>query len=371
MSWSTTRPTPIEKPGWTTNPALPTPIGSQIWATKFTRKFSVEAAPQIGMAAQARIAASLGLVATPTIGMDAAPHHSAEFALVATPQIGMALPPPIPADFALAAAPSIGMTATERYARDLVIAANPSIGMVAAERYARSFGLVATPDLTFAAQQRVSASFALSTTPTLGFVASKAPVVFDTATLGGSGGATSRSWLHTLKGNCLVVIFTNTTSTAATCTFGGVNIPRVYGPAADGGVFPYTSYISIFAIVSDSLPQGAQTITCTQAGTASAGMAMSFRHAGAIGPVVGDTSSGNVNQTATPGVGGAAVAGYVGGSSNFGLMSPNSAGNYGFTAFVTWATGAGWGLDTGAGINFAATHSGAKTGAVVPILPAT
>lgn len=371
MSWSTTRPTPIEKPGWTTNPELPTPIGSQIWATKFTRKFSVEAAPQIGMAAQARIAASLGLVATPTIGMVAAPHHSAQFGLVATPAIGMALPAPIPADFTIAADPSIGMTAGEHYARAFQVAATPTLGFAAAERYTRSFGLTVTPTIGISERQRFASSFNLAATPTLGFAAALAPVEFDAVSLGGSGGTTTRSWSHTLNGNFIGVIFTNTTSTAATCTFGGVNIPRVYGPASDGGVFPYTSYISIFALVSDSLPQGAQTISCTQAGTASAAMAMSFRHAGAVGAIAADTSSGNVNQTATPGPGGAAIAGYVGGSSNFGLMTPNSAGNYGFTAFVTWATGAGWGLDTGAGINFAATHSGAKTGAVVPILPAT
>lgn len=194
-------------------------------------------------------------------------------------------------------------------------------------------------------------------------------VQFDAFSIGGSGGTSTRSWAHSLDGNCIVVVFTNTTSSGATCTYGGVNIPRVYGPSSDGGVFPYTSYISIFALVSDSLPQGSNTVSVNQAGTASAGTAMSFRGAESIGSVINDTSSGNISQSLAANEGRAAVAGYVGGSSNFGTLSPNQAANYGFTAFVTWSTVAGWATDDGSGINFSGSHSGAKTGAVVPILP--
>lgn len=310
--WQPTPPAMPKPRSWKLTPPVAVPIAKP-WKVKYTREF--------------------GLTLTPQIGVDAAPS------------------PIFRGEFGLTLAPVIGMEA--------------------AGRSTAEFGLTLTPQIGVDAAPRIPGSFGLSLTPSLGFDAALAPVEFDNSTLGGSGGATTRSWSHTLNGNCLVVIFTNTTSTAPTCTFGGVNIPRVYGPASDGGVFPYTSYISIFALVSDSLPQGAQTISCTQAGTASAAMATSFRRAGAIGTVTGDTSSGNVNQTPTPGAGGAAVAGYVGGSSNFGVMGPNSAGNYGFITFVTWATTAGWGLDTGSGVPFSAAHSGAKTGAIVPILPAT
>ncbi|WP_166905908.1 hypothetical protein [Mycobacterium sp. DL440] len=196
---------------------------------------------------------------------------------------------------------------------------------------------------------------------------SKSLVLFDAFTLGGSGGASSRAWAHPTDGNCLAVVFTNTTNSAPTCTYGGVTIPRVYGPVADGGVFPYTSYISIFVLVSNSIPQGSNTVSVNQAGTASAATAMSFRNAGSIGSVIADTSSGNINQNIAPNEGQAAICGYVGGSSNFGTLSPNQAANYGFITFVAWGTVGGWGLDTGSGINFSGSHSGAKSGAVVLI----
>lgn len=370
--WSTTRPTPIEKPGWTTDPALPTPVLTQEWATKFTRKFAVEATPEIGMLAAVRTAAAMTLAADPSIGMVARPHHSAEFGLVATPSIGMALPPPIPAGFTVAANPSIGMTATERYARDLVLGVTPTLEFVAAERYARSFGLVATPGIGMAAQQHLSAAFSLTATPTLGFSAVKAPVRFDASTdLGSGGGSSNRTGTHTLNGNCIVVVFINTTSTAATCTFGGQTIPRVYGPTQGGIVWPYNAYVSIFALVNNSLPQGPQTVALTQASTASSAAAMSFRNAGSIGTVIGDTASGNVSQSLSPVLGQAAVCGYCAGTQGFGTLTPNQAMNYGYSSFVTWAALAGWGLDSGAGVNFASSHSSTKAGAVVPILPAT
>ncbi|ORV20974.1 hypothetical protein AWB98_01365 [Mycolicibacterium conceptionense] len=198
----------------------------------------------------------------------------------------------------------------------------------------------------------------------------KSLVQFDAFSVGGSGGTSTRSWAHDLDGNCIVVVFTNTTSSNPTCTYGGVNIPRVFGPSSDGGVFPYTSYISIYALVSNSLPQGSNTVSVNQAGTASAATAMSFKNAGSIGTVITDTSSGNISRSTANGEGSAAVAGYVGGASNFGTLSPTQAANYGFITFITWATVAGWGIDTGTGINFSGSHSGAKTGAVVPILPA-
>lgn len=310
--WQPTPPTVPKPRSWKLTPPVAVPVAKP-WKVKYTREFGLTVSPQIGM------------------GAAPSPIFTGEFGLTLTPEIGM----------------------------------------VAAGRSTAEFGLTLSPQIGVDAVVRVPGSFGLSLTPTLGFDAQLAPVEFDNATIGGSGGATTRSWSHTINGNCLVVVFTHTNNANPVCTVGGFNVPRVYGPAADGAVFPYTSRISIFAVVSDSLPQGAQTISCTEAGTASAAMAMSFRRAGSIGTVVSDTSSGNVNQTATPGAGGAAVAGYVGGSSNFGLMSPNSAGNFGFTAFVTWATVAGWGLDTGSGVPFSAAHSGAKTGAVVPILPAT
>ncbi|MFV8266493.1 hypothetical protein ACNQR9_26095 [Mycolicibacterium peregrinum] len=36
MSWSTSRPAPIDKPGWTTDPTLPPRTSSQEWAVLLT-----------------------------------------------------------------------------------------------------------------------------------------------------------------------------------------------------------------------------------------------------------------------------------------------------------------------------------------------
>lgn len=370
--WSTTAPELIDKPGWTTDPALPTPAVTQQWEAKFTRRLGLGLTPQIGMSAGGHASAGVGLVLTPALSMAAAGRSVAQFALALSPQIGMALPPPIAADVNIALSASVAMSAGEHYARALEIAATPGLGFAAAERYARSFGLTITPQLGLAATTRTPGSFDLGLTPAIGFAGVKAPIRFDNATDGGSGGTTTRSWSHTLNGNCIVVVLASTTNSTPTCTFGGVNIPRVFGPSTDGSYLSiYTSRISVFALVSDSLPQGSQTVSVTQAATASAASAMSFRNAGSIGSVTSDTGTGNISQTTAAGAGRAAVCAYVGGVNNFGALSPNEAMRYGFTAFVTWGCVAGWGLDSGSGITFSATHSFEKTGAIVPILPAT
>ena len=194
-------------------------------------------------------------------------------------------------------------------------------------------------------------------------------VVFDNSADFGSGGATTRGGPYTLNGNCLIVVFTNSTSSGATCTYGGVNIPRVFGPTNSGTVFPYNGYCSVFALISNSLPQGTNTLTCTNAGTASAAGAVSWKNAGSFATLITDTANGAINKTTVAGDGRAAVAGYGGGGLNFGAISPNEAMRYGFTAFVTWPTVIGWGLDTGSGINFTASQSSSKAGAIVTILP--
>ncbi|OCB09218.1 hypothetical protein A5717_25935 [Mycolicibacterium porcinum] len=194
-------------------------------------------------------------------------------------------------------------------------------------------------------------------------------VVFDNSSDGGSGGTTTRSWNHDNQGNCIVVGFTNSTTTAPTCTYGGVTIPRVFGPTNSGTVFPYNGYCSVFALISNSLPQGVNTVSCTQAGTASAAGAVSFKNAGSFATLITDTANGAINKTTVAGDGRAAVAAYGGGGISFGAISPNEAMRYGFTAFVTWPTVIGWGLDTGSGITFSASQASSKAGAIVTILP--
>jgi hypothetical protein len=194
-------------------------------------------------------------------------------------------------------------------------------------------------------------------------------VVFDAHTNGGHGPVSTRSWSHTNAGNCIVVAVTKTTSNAPSCTYGGVNIPLVYGLANDGGYFTYTSRIAIFALVDNALPTGANTVAVTQCGTASAAAAWTFKDVDSIGTVSANTASGNVNKSSTTGIGRAAVYASVGGSNNFGALTPTETLRESFVAFDTWASVMGYGLDTGSGINFAATHSGAKTGALVPLLP--
>lgn len=193
-------------------------------------------------------------------------------------------------------------------------------------------------------------------------------VVFDNASDGGHGGTSTRSWTHNLQGNCIVAMLTHTNGSNPTATYGGVSLTRVYGYASDGGVFPYTSRITIFARVG-GLPTGNNTVSISNAATASAAGAASFHNAGSIGSSSADTGSGNVNKSASNGEGSAAVVGYVGGASNFGAMSPNEVMRDGFTAFDTWSTVMGWGVDNGGGITFTSSHSGAKTGALIPILP--
>ncbi|MGV0805821.1 hypothetical protein [Mycolicibacterium setense] len=279
--------------------------------------------------------------------------YTREFGLTLTPQIGM------------------GATPSPIFTADFGLTLSPQIGMVAAGRSTAEFGLTLTPQIGVDAVVRIPGSFGLTLTPTLGFDAALAPVEFDNSTAGGTGGTTTRSFTHVLNGNCIVILFTNSTSSAATCTYGGVNIPRVFGPSNSGTVFPANGYCSVFALVSNSLPQGSNTVSCTNAGTASAAGAVSFRHVGALGTIVSNTANGNINMTINPGAGGAAVAGFGGGGISFGAITPNEAVRYGFSAFVTWPTVMGWGLDTGGGITFAATQASSKAGAVVPILPAT
>lgn len=367
--WTTTPP-PISilKPGWTTDPTLILgPVeGTQEWGIKYSRRLSVGVSPQVDMNAGGRAPAGLGLVLTPGIGMVGAGRSPAQFGMVLSPQIGMVLPPPIPTDFGLIVTPSLEMSASEHYARALQLAASPGFGFAAAEHYARNFGLTLTPQIGQSATWRRPGSFNLGLTPSLEMTGIVPPVTFDNSSNGGSGGTSTRSWTHNNQGNCIVVMLTNTTSSNPTCTYGGVSIPRVYGPNSDGGVFPYTSYISIYALVSNSLPKGNNTVSVNQAGTASAAGAVSFYNAASVGAVSGDTASGNVNKAVSPGANGASVAAYVGGSNNFGAISPNQVMREGFTAFVTWATVMGWGLGN---VTFTSTHSGAKTGATVLILP--
>ena len=200
----------------------------------------------------------------------------------------------------------------------------------------------------------------------------KNAVVFDNSSDGGRGGTTTRSWTHdNIAGNCIGVMYSNTTSSAQTCTYGGVNIPRVYGPQSSGMVFPYTSYTSVFALVSNSLPTGPNTVACTGAGTASSAAGVTFANAGSLGTVLGITANGNLNQTINPGDGAAAFCAFGGSSNNFGPVTPYEIIRNAFVAFVNWASMMGYGFDTGSGITFASTQAISKGGAIVPILPPT
>ncbi|MFV8242191.1 hypothetical protein [Mycolicibacterium peregrinum] len=371
--WSTTEPELIDtSPGWTTTEPVTEPeLVGDPWAVKWSRRLDLVATPEIAMEAGARSSVEVGMVATPQMEMLAKPISSAEFNMVLTPQMAMAPPPPVPVDAGFTVTPSMNMAAAARYARALDFALTPSLGMVAAPRYAASFNLTASPQMGAVATPRYTGSFNLSATPTLGFSAALAPVRFDA--LGGPvyGASSTKTWDHDNQGNCIVVVFTNTTSSGATCTFGGVTIPRVFGPSAGGGVFPYTGYGSVFALVSNSLPKGVNTVSVTQGGTACAGVSMSFFNAGSLGTVVTDTASGNISKSFSAVPGQAVAGGYVGGGTNFGLLNQTTTMLLNFTAFVTWSSIAGYGLDTGSGITFSATQSGQKAGAWVPILPAT
>ena len=194
-------------------------------------------------------------------------------------------------------------------------------------------------------------------------------VVLDNTSDGGSGGVTTRSWSHTNTGNCIVVGFVNSTGAGATCTYGGVNIPRVYGPVTSGLVFPARGYYSVFALISGSLPTGSNTVSCTNAGTASSAGAITFKNAGSFASLITNNSNGAINETTSPGDGRAAVAAFGGGGVGFGSISPNEAMRYGFSAFVTWPNVIGYGFDTGSGVHFTASQSSSKAGAVVTILP--
>lgn len=195
-------------------------------------------------------------------------------------------------------------------------------------------------------------------------------VVFDNSSDGGNGGTATRSWIHdNIAGNSIGVMFSTATGAAPNCTYGGVSIPRVYGPVVSGSVFPTTAYISVFALVSNSLPTGPNTVSCANGSAASAAGAVTFANAGSLGTILSTAAAGNLNETINPGDGAAAFCGFGAGSSNFGAVAPNEIVRKSFMAFNTWACMMGYGLDTGAGINFVSSHSGSKAGAIVPILP--
>ena len=184
-----------------------------------------------------------------------------------------------------------------------------------------------------------------------------------------SGSGQSKTFAYTNYGNCIVVFHTNTTSsTSVTCTYGGVTIPRVYGPTSGGTVFLYTSYCQIFMLISNSLPQGTNNVVINNTSQTAVYGVASFKNAGSLS-VSSDTSSGNINKSSVPGDGNAAVAGYVG-VVTFGTVSPNQILNYPFNAFNSWASVMAYGLDTGSGITFTdPSHIGSKAGAVVTISP--
>lgn len=369
MVWSTTPPAPIRKPGWTTDPTIIIPAGgTQEWAAKYTRRAALELTASLAVAGAPHVAGAANLGLTATLGAAAAEHYARAADLALTANLGAALPPPIPGSADLGLTATLAAEAAERYSGAADLGLTASLGATAAEHYVRAADLGLTVALSGTATSRYPGAADLGLTATLVAAGALAPVKFDNDSDGGSGGTSTRSWTHNNQGNCIVVVLTNTTSSNPTCTYGGVNIPRVYGPSSDGGVFPYTSYISIYALVSSSLPKGNNTVSVNQAGTASAAGAVSFQNAGSIGTVSADTASGNINKAASPGANGAAVAAYVGGSNNFGAFTPNEVMRYGFITFVTWATAMAYGLGN---VTFAATHSGAKTGATVLILPAT
>lgn len=195
------------------------------------------------------------------------------------------------------------------------------------------------------------------------------PVEFDSVGGPVAGPSSTKTWPHTIDGNCIVVVFNNTTSTGPVCTVGGVNIPRVFGPTA-GGIVAFTAYNSVFALISNSLPQGPQTVSCTQGGSAASGVSMTFRNAVSLGAVRSTTAGGNVNEVFAPSLGSAVAGGYVAGNNLFGAFSPVETMRYGFISFNNWASLGGYGLDTGSGITVTSSFSGAtKAGALVPIYP--
>ena len=422
MSWSTTPPVPIAKPGWTTDPTIHIPGGNQQWAVYITPRIraalrAVRAAmggdvrQQGDLAVQLRTARFSGaggqtqsgdltgllqpatfLGTNLTLGQLPGRLQPARAALTGGQQIAGTMGGRLqPARAAATGTPIITGTITAQLPAALMALAGAQgiPGTLAAE--------IETLAAAAAGSQSISGTIALALRRVL-FTASgtqvqtgtlaarlrntlaamtgtvESLVQFDNSVGGGykpgsSTSGQSYSWAHVNTGNCIVVVHTNASSTTSTaCTYGGISIPRVYGPTAGGTVFPYTSYCQIFALVSNSLPQGSNNVQITNTTDTSTYYSATFKNAGSIS-TSGDSASGNVNKASATGAGRAAVAGYVGGGSNFGAMSPNEGMRYGVVAFNTFASVAGYGLDTGSGITFSSSHSGAKAGAVVTILP--
>lgn len=203
-----------------------------------------------------------------------------------------------------------------------------------------------------------------------------APVEFDAQADGGKGGGATRDWSHNIGGNTLLVTLQHTENTTPTCTVdpGGANfnVPALTGltNAPDGAFFGFTSRITVFGVISSSLPQGTKTIRCNSTSTASSAGSVSFKYGGSFS-VAASTTSGDVDQSSSAGLKRAAMCAFVGGGNNFGAISPNEVFRYNVESFVTFAIVMGWGVDSdGTGVDFNATHSGAKTGGVVTVLPA-
>lgn len=450
MSWSTTPPAPIIKPGWTTDPTIHIPGGNQQWAVKYTRKPALSAEGTLtadtlarynrpaNLTGNATLTAALTsqihnrlaeLVGVGALSVSALQHFQRLADLAGAGTLSASVIVGYGRAAELAAAGTLSATVLARYARTAILAGGGTLSTTALARYARAGSLsgsgamsaaltnqihnanaqlaglgnlIATAwerylraaDLAgagslsgsvlsrYARNANLTGTGALSATaiPAIlrnatlagsGALSSTVfvPVVFDNATDGGAGATGTRSWSHTNTGNCIVVVFTNTTSSGGTCTYGGVNIPRVYGPTSGGLVFPYTSYTSMFALMSNSLPQGSNTVSVANGNNACAAAAATFRNAGSVGAVSTDNGSGNINKSATNGYGSAAVYGSGAGSNNFGTLSPNQFMNRSFSAFSTWASVAAWAVDDGSGITFSGSHSSTKAGALVPILP--
>lgn len=418
MSWSTTPPAPINKPGWTTDPTIHIPSGTQQWAVYITPRIraalrSVQAGlvgevrQQGTVAAQLRHALFSGTGAQSQSGDIAALLQAASFTGTNI-TLGQLQPHLTPATAALVGGQQMAgtMGATLRPATATAAGQHIITASIAAQLPAALATLAGTQGIpgTLAAQLKTLAAAAAGSQTISGAIAAalrrlvlaasgqqvqsgtlaaelktalatitgtvQSLVVFDNSTDGGSGGTTTRSWSHTNTGNCITVGFSNSTSSASTCTYGGVTIPRVYGPVNSGTVFPANGYYSVFALISNSLPQGANTVSCTQAGTASSAGAVTWKNAGSFATIITNSSNGAINISTVAGNGRAAFAGFGGGGISFGAITPNEAMRYGFSAFVTWPHVIGYGLDTGSGITFNATQSSSKAGAVVTILPA-
>ena len=297
----------------------------------------------------------------------------------------VALPPTVRVDCYVDVPPAIANASALAPAASVIynVAVPPAIASASALAPSLTVGheVLVPPAVStaFAPIPLISSSAALDVPPAVAnalalppTMAVKSPILFDNATNGGGGAAATRTYGHAVNGNCIVVVQYNTTATNPTCTYGGVSVPRVAGSLSDGSYLGiYTSYISVFLLISNTLPQGMNNVVINQGATASASMAISFQNVASMGTIASESmASGNINRTLSAVEGAAAVCAYVGGINNFGTLSPNQVLNYNFNAFNTWASVGGWALDSGSGINFAASHSFEKSGFVVPLLPA-